>query len=156
MTFSLVCVFLSDEVRETSLSQFSLFAQHSIWESASRAIRSFRDMIECNRSFFCSIEHCVSRLASGIEMRSFRMCNAISVVAWCFRPAQRRIAFSAQRWELHLSPDEHALIQVAFLDVFLDISDAVFSASDLNPLNTTGVNSRCCLSCTYARRRVCA
>ena len=48
---------------------------------------------------------------------------------------------------------EDCIIQNVF---FLGISDAVFLSHRLNPLNTTGVNSRCCLSCTCAHIRACA
>ena len=95
--------------------------------------------------FFCTSDHSV-------------MWSIIFLLfdwALCLTPGQRIEIFSFECVTLVMrsAPSVENCIIWMF---FLDISDAVFLSHRLNPLNTTGVNSRCCLSCTCAHMSACA
>ena len=69
----------------------------------------------------------------------------------CLTPGQLRYPFF--RMCTLVARSERPALRILF---FSTSARQFFYSHRLNPLNTTGVNSRCCLSCTCAHIRACA
>ena len=113
-------------------------------------------MIECNRSFFVRLS-IVSRAWPAVLRYVHFECVTLVPLLLDAIALHNDVMRSAPSVEDCIKVRmSMRLFRYLFLMFFSTSAMQFFPAPDLNPLNTTGVNSRCCLSCTCAHIRACA